>query len=479
MLLANLLLNLRPLVVDPEANFDPIVDLLAKHDDFAEYEVARHYVASAIEPWIQQRLASPDPVERVAAIRAIRQCFSRGRAAKQLRHLVKDANLRVRGAARQVMEELAIDDVALRDTRVREPANRNRPGGWNPSGWLFGTGPRRSPARAPAAVRSVLPKLRDRQALASWLGYPNHEALVRFMRPGSATGSPYVDFEIPKAKGGTRTISAPRAPLRKIQRQIHEQVLAKVAAHDAAHGFVVGRSTVTNAGPHVGAVLLLKTDIQDFFPTIHYGRVRGLFRMLGYADEVAASLAALSTRRPVLGSPDAKAIWPGLLPQGAPTSPAIANLLCRRLDARLTGFANRIQARYTRYADDLSFSFHDLDHAVSLDLGKLFWWIDQIIQQEGFREHPGKRQVLWPNRRQIVTGIVVNEKLSLPRDARRRFRAILHNCKTHGVASQAQDRSVGEFTDYLRGWAAYAQMVDPKLGVGWVAEVESLLATPA
>jgi RNA-directed DNA polymerase len=476
MLLANLLLKLRPLVADPETQFDAIVELLEKHDDFAEYEVARHYVAIAVEPWIEQRLASPDPIERVAAIRGIRQCFSRGRAAKQLRHLVKDANLRVRGAARRSMDELGIDDVALRDSRIREPAVRNRPGGWNPSGWLFGSGRRRSPPRAPAAVRAVLPKLVDRQALAKWLGYDDHDALVRFMRPGSDTGAPYVDFEIPKAKGGTRTISAPRAPLRKIQRQIHQQILAKVAAHDAAHGFVAGRSTVSNAVPHVGAVLLIKTDIQDFFPTIHYGRVRGLFRLLGYADEVASSLAALCTRRPVLERADEKAvIWPGLLPQGAPTSPAIANLLCRRLDARLSGFAARIDARYTRYADDLGFSFHDLDHAMSLDLGKLFWWIDQIIQQEGFREHPGKRQVLWPNRRQMITGIVINEKLSLPREARRRFRAILHNCKTQGIASQARGRD--DFADYLRGWAAYAQMVDPKIGAAWVAEVDELLSS--
>lgn len=477
MLLANLLLKLRPLVADPDANFAAIVDLLAAHDDFAEYEVARHYVAHAIEPWIERRLHAADPLERVAAVRGIRQCFSRARAAKQLRHLVKDANLRVRGAARKAMDELGIDDVALRDTRIREPNVRTRPGGWNPSGWLFGTTNRRSP-RAPAAVRSSLPKLADRAALARWLGYANHDELVRFMRPGSDTGSPYVDFEVPKAKGGVRVISAPRAPLRKIQRQIHGELLARVAPHDAAHGFVAGRSTVTNAAVHVGAALLIKTDIQDFFPTLHYGRVRGLFRLLGYADEVASSLAALCTRRPLVergpeGARERAVVWPGLLPQGAPTSPAIANLACRRLDARLTGFATRIGARYTRYADDLSFSFHDLDQAMALELGKVFWWVDQILQQEGFREHPGKRQVLWPNRRQLVTGIVVNEKLSLPRDARRRFRAILHNCQTQGLASQSRGRD--DFADYLRGWAAYAQMVDPTRGSAWVREVEQLL----
>lgn len=474
MLLANLLLKLRPLVSEPDRHFDAIVALLAAHDDFAEYEVARHFVARAIEPWIETRLASPDPVERVAAIRAIRQCFSRARAAKQLRHLVKDANLRVRGTARRAMLELGLDDVALRDTRMREPAARHAPGHYNPSGWLFGTTNRRSP-RAPAAVRAGLPRLDSRLTLARWLGYDDYDALVRFMRPGSDTGAPYVDFEVPKAKGGVRVISAPRAPLRKIQRQIHAQLLSHVAPHDAAHGFVAERSTVTNAAVHVGAVLLIKTDIQDFFPTIHYARVRGLFRLLGYPDEVASSLAALCTRRPVIERDGERVVvWPGQLPQGAPTSPAIANLTCRRLDARLSGLASRLGARYTRYADDLSFSFHDIEQATALELGKVFWWIDQILQQEGFREHPGKRQVLWPNRRQMVTGIVVNEKLSLPRDARRRFRAILHNCKVHGLASQARGRD--DFGDYLRGWAAYAQMVDPPRGRVWVEEVERLLA---
>ncbi|MCA9683301.1 MAG: RNA-directed DNA polymerase, partial [Myxococcales bacterium] len=165
-------------------------------------------------------------------------------------------------------------------------------------------------------------------------------------------------------------------------------------------------------------------------------------------------------------------VWPGQLPQGAPTSPALANLACRRLDARLSGLAAKLGARYTRYADDLSFSFHDRRAAESLEIGRVFWWIDQILQQEGFAEHPGKRQVLRPNRRQMVTGLVVNQKPTIPRDLRRRFRATLHNCKVHGVASQARDRD--DFVDYLRGFAAYVQMVQPDLGAAWLAEIDGL-----
>ncbi|MFO7566613.1 MAG: reverse transcriptase domain-containing protein [Enhygromyxa sp.] len=474
MLLANLILELRPLLADPQANLGRIVELLRAHDDFAEYEVARHYVADALEPVIRAQLEHPDPQVRVAAIAALRQTFSRPAAAKLLRHLVKDASLSVRGAARRAVAELGLDDVALRNTALGEPRNPAWHGGWNPTGWYFGTGLNRSRGMLPQAVRDPLPRLADVDELARWLGYDDAAALRPFMRPGSESGAPYVDFEIPKPRGGARIISAPRAPLRAIQRAIYAGILAKVPVHEAAHGFVPNRSTVSNATPHLGAKLLLKTDIREFFPSIHYWRVRGMFGSLGYDERVAAALASLCTRRAVVEREGERVVvWPGLLPQGAPTSPAIANLVCRRLDARLTGLAARLGARYTRYADDLSFSFHDQhDH---LDIGRAFWWIDQILQQEGFAEHPGKRQVLRPNHRQLVTGIVVNQKLTVPRDARRRFRATLHNCRAHGVASQARGRE--DFTDYLRGFAAYVQMVQPELGARWVAEVEQLLGS--
>lgn len=475
MLLANLILELRPLVSDPQANFDRIVELLRAHDDFAEYEVARFYVATAMEPVIRARLDNPDPQVRVGAIAAVRQTFARPVAAKILRQLVKDASLSVRAAARRAVAELGLDDVALRNTAYAPPRFPTGLGGFNPSGWNFGTGTNRQRGMLPQHVRAALPQFADVDELARWLGYEDAAALRPLMRPGSESGAPYVDFEIPKQRGGARTISAPRAPLRAIQRAIHSGILTKVPVHDAAHGFVIGRSTVTNATLHVGARLLLKTDIREFFPTIHYWRVRGMFGTFGYDERVAGALASLCTRRPVVDREGERVVvWPGLLPQGAPTSPAIANLVCLRLDARLTGLAAKLGARYTRYADDLSFSFHDPEQVEKLDIGRTFWWIDQILQQEGFAEHPGKRQVLRPSRRQLVTGIVVNEKLTVPRAARRRFRATLHNCRVRGLASQARGRE--DFGDYLRGFAAYVQMIQPELGAQWVAEVDRLLA---
>ena len=158
-----------------------------------------------------------------------------------------------------------------------------------------------------------------------------------------------------------------------------------------------------------------------------------------------------------------------MLPQGAPTSPALANLSCRRLDARLAGLARRAGGVYTRYADDLTFSFA----AEPARLGRLLWWIDQICQQEGFTENVAKRRVLRPSGQLRVTGVVVNAEVHVPRAAKRRFRAILANCRRHGVASQA--RGNPGFADYLRGFASYVHMVHPEEGEALLAEVHALL----
>jgi hypothetical protein len=214
---------------------------------------------------------------------------------------------------------------------------------------------------------------------------------------------------------------------------------------------------------------VLKLDLKDFFPTLHYRRVKGLFEHLGYNAEVAGTLAGLTTHRPKL--PDGTVVWPGMLPQGAPTSPALANLACRRLDRRLERLAARYGAAYTRYADDLTFSFAA---PPDVRIGRFLWWVDGICQQEGFTERPDKRRVLRAKHQQRVTGLVVNARVNLPRADRRRFRAILHNCARHGVASQARDRE--DFEAYLAGYAAYVHMVDPVLGRRYLDEVARILA---
>src|SRR5262249_47764704 len=153
--------------------------------------------------------------------------------------------------------------------------------------------------------------------------------LARFLRPGAGPGAGYVTFDVPKNTGGVRTITAPKDPLKRAQRVILREILDKLPVHDACHGFVKGRSTVTNARPHANAALVVKMDLTDFFPTIHYRRVEGLFKSLGYGDAAAAALAGLTTHR--AKRDDGTVVWPGVLPQGAPTSPALANAVCKRM----------------------------------------------------------------------------------------------------------------------------------------------------
>jgi hypothetical protein len=472
--LPTLLLQLKPLMDQPLANFEKIADLLGRHQALAEYEVARFYVARVFSDGVLPLAASLDPRERLRAVELVRLTFSRSHASRILRHLVKDPDSRVRHRARSTRLLLGLDDVALNDPRYE-----NRLGRFATEGWSFGLFRHhrhyyRKPDRVNrgATARQLgVPPLDDPADVARLLEVDDADELVRFCRPGVGLGSGYVEFAVAKAKGGERLICAPRAELRALQRKILREVLDKLPLHDACHGFRRGRSTLTNAQPHVAAPLVVKTDLKDFFPTIHYRRVVGLFAHYGIGLPAATLLARLTTHRPRLV--DGTVVWPGRLPQGAPTSPALANLVCRRLDHRLARLGERCGAVYTRYADDLTFSFARED----VDLGRFLWWIDQICQQEGFAENTSKRRILRRQGQQRVTGIVVNEAPHLPRRERQKFRAILHNCRRHGIAAEARGRS--DFVAYLHGFAAYAQMVQPELGAAWAAEVDALVAAEA
>jgi RNA-directed DNA polymerase len=148
---------------------------------------------------------------------------------------------------------------------------------------------------------------------------------------GAAPARHYTTFRIPKRNGGSREISAPRPALKHVQLWIHTALLSALIPHEASHGFAPGRSIVTNASPHVGAELILKLDLRDFFPSISRRQVQGIFRRAGYTVPVARLLTSLTT-------------FGGGLPQGAPTSPALANLVAYGMDARLTRIAQHRQA---------------------------------------------------------------------------------------------------------------------------------------
>jgi hypothetical protein len=471
--LAEVLVDLSKLLEDAHGNADAIYALLRDNDGLAEYEVARFFVADSMAGDLATRLRSLDPAVRCAAVDMIPLVCPRSVAAKLIRPVVKDADITTRKRARHVVRQLGITDVALKDSRFGQDRwNRGplSPGAYNPSGWAFGLYSRRvrGGLDAPALARHRLPVLDDREAVATFLGCANDASLSALLRPGTDPGSAYVEFEVPKATGGTRRIAAPRKRLRDAQRKILDEILAKVPVHDAAHGFRASRSTVTNAAPHVGRAMILKLDLVDFFPSIHYRRVLGLFQRLGYPTEAAEALAGVSTYRPKL--PDGRMVWPGLLPQGAPTSPAITNLVCRRLDARLAALAKKAGGTYTRYADDLTFSFSKEPEKI----GRFLWFVDQICGQEGFAENTKKRRVFRRSCQQRVTGVVVNEHPAVPRRERRRFRAILANVKKNGLEAEARGHE--DFEAYLRGFAAYVQMVQPELGARYAREVTEALS---
>jgi retron-type reverse transcriptase len=474
--LGELILALKPLLAEPEANAEEIVDLLERHQSLAEFEVARFYVSRAVAPFIEAQTRSASPAQRSTATRGVATMLARTDAARLLRRLVKDADPIVRSVARAGVRRLGLDDVALPDTRFPVPRRPQplAPGLWNPSGWSFGIYGQRDVRlkRTGKVERPKLPAIADVTQLAAFLGLGSPGELTPLLRAGEGPGAPYVAFEIPKASGGARTIHAPRAALKRVQRKILDGILAHIPAHDACHGFTRRRSTVTNAKPHLRAEIVVRVDLADFFPSIHFRRVEGLFREYGYAPPVARMLAGLTTHRPRLA--DGTAGWPGVMPQGAPTSPAIANVVCRRLDARLSALAKRAGAKYTRYADDLTFSFAAKP---TVGMGRFLWWVDQICQSEGFQENPAKRRVFRRHRQQRVTGIVVNDKLAVPRAARRRFRAMLARCKKEGLASMLAARPM--LRAELEGFAAYVKMVQPELGAALAAQIRALQAGAA
>lgn len=330
-----------------------------------------------------------------------------------------------------------------------------------------GLGP--SPGRRESSVEALeqhgLPRLQDALALATALGLSLGELRFLAYEREVSTVTQYRRFKIPKRTGGERLISAPRKRLKAAQRWILEQLLHKISPSDHAHGFRPGRSIVSNAQPHVGASLVVNVDLKDFFPTVTYRRVKGLFRKLGYSEEVATVLGLLCTEPDTVeteldGVTYYVAQGTRHLPQGAPTSPAITNLLCGRLDRRLSGFARKHQLVYTRYADDLTLS---APSGVEPHVGAILAVVKKVTEAEGFTVHPQKISVKRRGRRQEVTGVIVNERLGVDRRTLRRFRAFLFQLEKDGPAGKRWG-SGGDPIASAIGFANYVFMVDPERG---------------
>lgn len=322
-----------------------------------------------------------------------------------------------------------------------------------------------------------LPVIEHAQQLAEVFGIGLAELRFLSYSRRTSTVRHYRQFVLPKKSGGERRISAPLPRLKRLQYWILENILLRLPVHGAAHGFVSGRSILSNAKMHVGANVLVNLDLKDFFPSIRYSRVKGLFCSWGYGEQVATILALLCTEfdfQQVSLNEQVYFVGEGerKLPQGAPTSPAISNLICRRLDQRLVGMAANMEFRYTRYADDLSFSTLVVP---ARNVTKLLWRIRQIVRAEGFAIHPYKTAIMRKHRRQTVTGLVVNEKINLDRRAKKRLRALFHEIERNGVAlAHWQGIRGAKLWSVIKGYVHYIAMVNLNDGAQWLARLQNI-----
>ncbi|MEI8020041.1 MAG: reverse transcriptase family protein [Schlesneria sp.] len=320
--------------------------------------------------------------------------------------------------------------------------------------------------------RFDLPVFHTPEELANWIGLPlNRLAWLvhRFSggRPETEEASHYHFRWVKKRQGGWRLIESPKATLKAVQSKILRELLDNVPVHGTSHGFVKGRSILTNARPHVGQAIVLKFDLANFYTTVSFARVVAIFRSLGYSREVAIWLGLLTTSA-LPGNlrfqeQGPYAIVPYLrrhLPQGAPTSPALANLSAFGMDLRLAGFAKSYGATFTRYADDLTFSGPaDLHYA----LATIIPLIQQIVRQERFSLNPQKRRVLRAHQRLTVTGVVVNKRTNVARADFDKLKAILTNCQRNGPSTQNRNK-VEDFYHHLQGRIAHVSMLNPARG---------------
>jgi RNA-directed DNA polymerase len=332
-----------------------------------------------------------------------------------------------------------------------------------------------------AAESWNLPAIGTPGALADWLGlspgelrwfadlrglaYKNNHSLL----------SHYHYRILAKQSGNIRLIEVPKPRLKALQRQILTQILERIPLHPAVHGFVKGRSIKTFSAPHVGRRVILKMDLQEFFPSFSGARIQSFFRTLGYPEAVADLLGGICTNAttrnawkeaaPVAAATRVRAAQSLYarphLPQGAATSPALANLCAYRVDSRLEGLAKAAGAEYTRYADDLAFSSDEREFERRIE--RFSTHVAATLMEEGFTVHHRKTRVMRQGVRQYLAGLVTNAHPNVIRADFDRLKAMLTNCLRHGPESQNRDAHPN-FRAHLEGRVGFVEMINPARG---------------
>ena len=314
-----------------------------------------------------------------------------------------------------------------------------------------------------ALVKSGLPELMTLSDIASAMNLTTEDLVWLCYERSTTETDHYTRFEIPKRSGGSRLISSPKPKMRTAQSWINLNILEKLTPSKYCYAFRPKISIVDNARQHLGKGVIVKLDVKDFFPSITFNRIRGYFEFLGYNPGVATVLGLLCTDAPrvritIKGRSQIVAIGARSLPQGACTSPALANLIASRLDTRLAGLINTFKGEwsYTRYADDLTFSTSD----TKPEIGQLIAAVGHIAKDENFEIKAEKTRIMRSPRRQSVTGLIVGDEVRIPKATIKKMRALFHNIESKGKEVVSEELGK-DAINVAHGYWAYLHMVNP------------------
>lgn len=274
---------------------------------------------------------------------------------------------------------------------------------------------------------------------------------------GENKGLLYRKFYIPKKSGGVRQIEAPCNRLKDIQRWIKNEIVDNFVVSEYATGFRKNMSIVDNAKKHVGKDLVINMDIEDFFPSITYEKIFLMFMYIGYRKDVAHLLTKLCTNEN------------NVLPQGAPVSPSISNHILLKLDKRLGKLAESIDADYSRYADDMTFSGNR-------NISTIVPLVEDIVKEEGFQINKKKTRLQYKNQRQEVTGLIVNSKIVVSAVIENEIRNAIYFIKRYGIDDHMKHIKCNKsfYLEHLYGIAYFIKMVDSDKGNKYLEQLDEI-----
>lgn len=259
------------------------------------------------------------------------------------------------------------------------------------------------------------------------------------------TKSHYRKFAIRKRSGGIRTLMAPHFTLKYVQHWIYKNILSKISVSYCAHGFRPQKSILSNARLHFENKCLLKIDLKDFFPSITINEVIQVFRDCGYSKRVSYYLASICC-------------VDDCLPQGAPTSPALSNIISRHMDKRLLLLCKKMGFKYTRYADDMAFSGEKISP-------RFVRYVERIIFECGFVLNPDKVKLYNGDGTKLLTGLsLANQQVRIPRKYRRDLEKDLYYIHQYGYQSHVRRRRIKQpnYLESLIGKVDFWLMVEPE-----------------